>query len=117
MPSRDVCTSRRIASNSPLQALVTLNDEAYIELAGGLAERMHAAGGTAAEQISAGYHILLGRRLPISKGSRLGQLYEEAQQEFDANRPDAEKLAPDADRYALVIVANALLNLDEALTK
>jgi hypothetical protein len=45
MPSRDVCTMRRIPTNTPLQALVTLNDEAYVECAAGLADRMIAEGG------------------------------------------------------------------------
>ena len=39
-PSRDLCSARRIASNTPLQALVTLNDPAHIEAAQGLAKRM-----------------------------------------------------------------------------
>ena len=42
-PSRDVCTVRRETTNTPLQALVTLNDEAHIELAKGFAEQMTAA--------------------------------------------------------------------------
>ena len=47
MPSREVCTMRRIPTNTPLQALVTLNDEAYVECAAGLADRMVAEGGDA----------------------------------------------------------------------
>src|SRR6185436_6483584 len=39
-PTRDVCTARRITTNTPLQALVTLNDPVYIEAASSLAARM-----------------------------------------------------------------------------
>ena len=45
VPSREVCTARRIATNTPLQALVTLNDEAYVECATAFADRMIAEGG------------------------------------------------------------------------
>ena len=62
MPSREVCTMRRIPTNTPLQALVTLNDEAYVECATGLAERMVAEGGeTAAERIAWAYRAATGR--------------------------------------------------------
>ncbi|MCA9261522.1 MAG: DUF1553 domain-containing protein, partial [Planctomycetales bacterium] len=47
-PSRDICVARRMPTNTPLQALATLNDEAYVELAHGLAERMLAEDRTAA---------------------------------------------------------------------
>ena len=63
MPSREVCTMRRIPTNTPLQALVTLNDEAYVECAAGLADRMIAEGGdTPAQQDCLG----------LSRGDRPG---------------------------------------------
>ena len=43
-PSREICTVRRINTNTPLQALVTLNDAAFVEMAQSLARKMHAAG-------------------------------------------------------------------------
>ena len=39
-PSREICSIRRITTNTPLQALITLNDTVYIEAAQALARRM-----------------------------------------------------------------------------
>ena len=116
-PSRDVCVGRRIATNTPLQALVVLNDEAYVELAAGMALRMEAGGGRRCVANRRG--LSLGDR-PADrprKRRRLVELYREAAAAFDANPDEAKKLAPTRERYALTIVANAILNLDEVLTK
>jgi mono/diheme cytochrome c family protein len=117
MPSRDVCVVRRIATNTPLQALATLNDEAYVELAQGYAERMAAASGEPAEQIAAGYRFATGRAIHVAKLNRLLQLYQESCAAYDADPTAAAPLAANRETYGLTIVANALLNLDELLTK
>ncbi len=117
MPSREVCVARRFSTNTPLQALVTLNDEAFIELAQGFAERMQAAGGTPQEQIASGYFLTAGRNIPVAKLSRLAQLYAEAQAAFDLAPTKAGHLASDREVYALTVVANAMLSFDEILTK
>jgi hypothetical protein len=117
MPSRDICVVRRIATNTPLQALATLNDAAYVELAQGFAERMAAAADNPAEQIAAGYRLASGQSLHAAKLERLVQLYEEAAAAFDADPEAAKPLAADQKAYALAIVANAMLNLDDLLTK
>ena len=60
-PSREVCTARRIVTNTPLQALVTLNDEAYVECAAGFADRAIAEGGDSpSEQITWAYRTATG---------------------------------------------------------
>jgi hypothetical protein len=117
MPSRDVCVARRIVTDTPLQALVTLNDEAFLELHGALAERMEFSAKTASAQIAAGYEMLTGQPISEAKLVRLKGLYDEAVSAFDADREAAADLGDTRERYALTIVANALLNLDEALTK
>ncbi len=116
-PSRDVCVARRIATNTPLQALAAMNDEAYIELAQGFAQRMESAGDEANAQIAAGYQWATGLTCPEAKLARLVELYGKGAAAFDAAPDAAGKLAPSRERYALVIVANAILNLDEVLTK
>jgi hypothetical protein len=118
MPSREVCTMRRIPTNTPLQALVTLNDEAYVECASGLAERMMADGGaTAKDRIAWAYRAATGRAPDASTLDDLVRLYENAQ-EHVSTEPEASKhLGSTTEHASLTVVASAILNLDEMLTK
>jgi hypothetical protein len=116
-PSRDVCVVRRIATNTPLQALVTLNDQAFVELAQGFVKRMDGADGDERAKIAAGYEQATGRRIEPEKLDRLAELYNDAAAAYDAGAEKAKPLAPGRERYALCVVANAILNLDDVLTK
>jgi hypothetical protein len=116
-PSRDVCVARRIVTNTPLQALATLNDEAYVELAQGLAQRMATAAAEPAAQIDAGYAWALGEAPAPGKLARLLTLYREAAEAYDADPSGSAALGATREAFALTAVANALLNLDEVLTK
>jgi hypothetical protein len=116
-PSRDVCVVRRVSTNTPLQALVTLNDQAFVEAAQGFAERMEEAGGDAKTQIAAGYRAAIGREIPSSKLRSLVDLYDEAALAFDKKPEQAKTLAATREKYSLAVVANVLLSLDEVLTK
>ncbi len=61
-PSREMCLSRRIRTNTPLQALVTLNDPVYLEAAQGLAWQMKQVAAYNPEvSIREGYRRLTGR--------------------------------------------------------
>src|SRR5690606_31849716 len=84
VPSREVCTVRRIATSTPLQALVVLNDPAFVELAQGLAERMTKEGGAAPEErIAWAFEQASG--VPPTQGTlvALGALHAEATAQFD----------------------------------
>lgn len=98
-PSRELCVSRRILTNTPLQALVTLNDPVFWEASIALGERMAAVDGDRSQQLAAGYRMVLGRRPDSSELDVLLNLLEEAGD----------------DRFDLA--ANVLLNLDEVLTR
>ena len=121
---REVCASRRIRTNTPLQALVTLNDEAYLEMARAFAYRMKKEGGTdVRKQISKGYEMVMFKTINESKLAVLENLYGEALQNF---RKDKDKTCEmigfmneqnNPETAALVVVANAMLNLDEVITK
>ncbi len=128
-PERSVCSVRRIRTNTPLQALVTLNDQVYVEAAQALARRILADGGdTVSSRASYGFRLAL-TRLPTGEESqRLIILYESARAALAADPVKAGALAtkpigslPEGmntvDAAAWTAVANVLLNLDEFLAK
>lgn len=126
--SREVCLVDRIRTNTPLQALTTLNDPVYIEAAKNLATMMKKEGkGDLQNSIAAGYQRAMLKEASEEKLLALEKLYNQALSSFDKQPAEAEKfmgkdhkassrqeLAKDA---AFTVVANALLNLDEFLTK
>jgi len=127
-PSREVCTVRRPRTNTPLQALVTMNDPAFVEAAQALARRMVREGGsTDAERAAFGFRLVLARRPATDEVDRLVGLRADAQADFLQAPDDAKKMATDplgpvpadfpadiADLAAWTVVANVILNLDEA---
>ncbi len=119
-PSREFCVSRRIRTNTPLQALVTLNDTVYLEAAMALAEKMVDEGkGDIQQAIQFGYKQALLVEPDSETVDILHHLYE------SARTPQARKVAKSddqlefsqADLEPLLVVANAILNLDAFLTK
>lgn len=114
-PTRDVCSARRIATNTPLQALVTLNDPAYIEFAQAFAKRM--TGATPEERIAAGYKMLKLEDAPQPVIATLAKLHADARADYEAAPAESAKLAPTPDEAAMVLVANTLLNSDIALNR
>jgi len=119
--SREVCVSRRIRTNTPLQALVTLNDSSFIVAARNFAGQMMKKGRNPEEQIRAGYKIVLVRDMPEQKLVVLKGLYDEALKRYNTDATSAKKLTAVDETSpplaAMTIVANALLNLDEVVTK
>jgi len=119
---RVVCAARRIRTNTPLQALVTLNDSSYVNMARHFARRMEKED-KVENQIAKGYELMLYKPMPKEKVKIFVDLYNEALKEFEADPAktiemtglNAAQAKPSA--AALAVVANALLNLDEAMTK
>jgi hypothetical protein len=101
--AREVCTSRRIRTNTPLQALVLLNDSVYWEAAQHLVQKM--GGEDLGDYIQSGYMRLMLEPMPPEKMKPLMLLYEKACKEY-GRKPEA-----------MAVVASALLNLDEVVTK
>ena len=114
-PTRDVCSARRISTNTPLQALVTLNDPAHIEFAQAFAKRM--TGSTPAERIAAGYKMLKLEDAPAPVVDTLAKLQAEAMADYEKAPEESAKLAPTPAEAAMVLVANTLLNSDIALNR
>ncbi|WP_341842559.1 DUF1553 domain-containing protein [Chitinophaga caseinilytica] len=123
--SREVCLQRRIRTNTPLQALTTLNDPVFLEAARTLAERMGKDGGSDAKAcIKRGYQLAMNKDITDAKTAVLEKLYRQALEQYQKDPAAADSLNmrqfPEKEKAhlaALTIVANALLNLDEFLTK
>jgi hypothetical protein len=94
-----------------LQALTLLNDPASYEAARALARRMVSGGSTAAARAAWGVKLVLSRPAERDEIDRLVAMYEKESASY-RQRGDA-----DADLEAWALVANVLLNLDEAITK
>lgn len=123
--AREVCVARRIRTNTPLQALVMLNDSVYVEAARRLA--LSVAGQDAVQdarrQIALLYEKALGRPPDAARLEPLYQLYLKALQRY-RNNPAARSEMTGCDpahdlpeQAALAMVAGAVFNLDEFLTK
>ena len=119
--AREVCSSRRISTNTPLQALVTLNDSAYVETAIHFGRRMSKEGGSQLEdQIRYGYQLMLNRDISEEKLAILIKLYYEMSDEtplFKNVSAHSSQTASQDHEKAMTIVASAMLNLDEFLMK
>ena len=109
--SREFCTVRRVRTNTPLQALTLLNDPASFEAARALARRMGGAGTSPQARVASGIKLVLSRPSTPSEVDRLVALYEK---ELAQYRQRGES---DPEMAAWTMVANVLLNLDEAITK
>jgi hypothetical protein len=125
-PDRGACVVNRSRTNTPLQALTLLNDPAYVEMAVALARRLEAisAAGHDRERIEYGFRLCTSRQPTTEEVETLIELLRSEQERYSADRSAAEKLvgkqAGTADPGRLAAwtsVANALLNLDETVTK
>jgi hypothetical protein len=128
-PSRELCTVRRIRTNTPLQAFVTLNDPVYVEAAQALARRIVREGGVApADRARFAVRLCLVRPPNDEQVSQLVALYDDELAHYMQDAKSAEQLATDplgplpdgmdpAELAAWTVVANVILNLDGVLTK
>jgi mono/diheme cytochrome c family protein len=128
-PSREECTAERVRSNTPLQALVLLNDTEFVEAARALAARMlREAGASAAERIGLAYRLVLSRpprphEVEVLSGLADRHLAEYRQDPAAAAAllsVGAHPVAGDLDPCELAAwtsVARVLLNLHETITR
>ena len=128
-PSREICTVRRVRTNTPLQAFVTLNDPVYVEASQALGRRLVREGGaTVAERVRFGAQLVLARPASDTQVTELTQLYESELAHYQAHSQEAQDLATNplgplpeglsaAEGAAWTVVGNVLLNLDGVLTR
>ena len=127
-PNRESCTLRRNRTNTPLQALVTMNDPVFIEAAQSLARRMAQQTGSAEDKARFGFRSCLIRVPSDAETKRLVKMHDEALALYKTDAAKAKDMATNpigaapqdadlADLAAWTTVANVLLNLDETLMK
>jgi mono/diheme cytochrome c family protein len=127
--SGEICLVRRIRTNTPLAALVTLNDPAFFEMHGALAKRMLTEGGSSVrERATHGFRLALLRPPTPKELERAEAVIEQTRAEFQKDAAAAKRLlesanlkptdeAANAELAAWTVFGNVLLNLDEFLTK
>ncbi len=128
-PSRETCTVRRLRTNTPLQAFVTLNDPVFVEAAQALARRIMKEGGASTEDRARfGLGLVLARPASAEQVKRIVALFEEEREHYTKDAKAATALATEpmgplpagmsaAEAAAWTVVANVLLNLDGVMTK
>jgi len=117
-PSRELCSKRRILSNTPLQALAVLNDPAFHECAKGLARQMkYRASGDIDARLSFGYRTATSRIITPDRLGELRALFQKLEKDYAANPELMAGMADTPDGAAYTVVASVLLNLDEALIR
>jgi hypothetical protein len=127
--SRQQCAVKAGRTNTPLHALVTLNDVTYVEAARALAERMLKQGGdTDAARLAFGFRLCTARQPNAKEAGMLASSLERFRREYGGDVEAAQKLIatgeskPDAalpapELAAQTSLALLLLNLDETMTK
>jgi hypothetical protein len=128
-PDREKCTARRAQTNTPLQALVMMNDPTYVEAARALAQRtITEAGKDEKRRVEYAFRLATARKPSGKEVGVLRQLLKGREDEFRRNRSAALKLVSVgesprdkridvAELAAWTTVASAILNLDETITK
>ena len=117
-PSREVCSKRRLVSNTPLQALAILNDPAFQEAATALARRMElSTPGDPDAALAFGYRASTSRTITPERLEELRGLYQRVSKEYAADPSILKSMGQTPEQGAMVIAASVILNLDESLTR
>jgi hypothetical protein len=123
-PNRDTCVVRRARTNTPLQALVTMNDPVYVEAAQALAKRTMNLEGSLEDRVTFLFRRCLVRPPTSAEVARLVKLYKDAHARFRKDAGKANQFAgpltamvDPASHAAMTLVASVVMNLDEMLMK
>jgi hypothetical protein len=129
VPSGETSCPRRVRSNTPLQALTTLNEKTFVEAAQAMALRLMKEGGPdAGSRVAYAFELCTSRKPTAVEQHALLEFWRE-QYEYFENRtsaalsvavPDVSHIPPDVNMHqvaAWAMVSRAILNLDETITK
>jgi hypothetical protein len=105
-PTRETCSVVRNSTNTPLQALVVMNETQFVEAAAALGQRMIAEGGTSPpNRLTYGFRLVTGRSPTTEELSLLASALERHRQ----------RLGDETAAYA--IIGSTLINLDEFINR
>ncbi len=128
-PDREKCVARRAVTNTPLQALVLMNDPTYVEAARALAQRVLLEGGKDVNsRLVYAFRLAAGRKPNAQESNVLRDLLNKQLASFRSDKKAAGELlrtgesaasakVDQAELSAWTMVASAILNLDETITK
>jgi hypothetical protein len=128
-PNGDFSCARRVRSNTPLQALTTLNDTVFVEAAQALAMRIWKNGGADdRSKMNYGFRLCVSREPDQFEMQKLIELLEDQKKYFEGRTstavyvaaPDPNRMPEDVDLHKVApwtMVARVLLNMDETITK
>jgi hypothetical protein len=126
-PSREGCLARRERTATPLQALVLLNDPQFVEAARVLAEKLLAKPDLG-DRLTTAFRLATSRQPSTKEMQLLTRMYHEQKERFAKQTALADALLkigdsprnaklPSADHAALTVVIQAIMNLDDCVTK
>jgi hypothetical protein len=121
-PSGEACVARREVSNTPLQALTLMNDTVFVEASQALGTLVASRPGSIEERIDLLFRRCVVRPPTLDERQLLSDFYRAQRERLDKGELDATKIAGAAegspiDRAAWIVVARAILNLDETITR
>ncbi|WP_170156790.1 PSD1 and planctomycete cytochrome C domain-containing protein [Roseimicrobium gellanilyticum] len=117
-PTRELCSKRRVVSNTPLQALSVLNDPAFHECAKALGRRMQIEfTGSIDERLAHAYREVTTRNITAAQLVELKALFTAVRQQYADQPAEMQKVSTTPEGAAYTVLASVLLNLDEALIR
>ena len=119
-PTRETCTVVRGSTNTPLQALVLMNDPQYIEASIAFARRMMAEGGEAEmARVNYGFQLATGRAATPEESVLLEKSLQKHLARYAADPNAAEEFCSEKspELAAYTMLASILLNLDETVSR
>ncbi|HSZ84980.1 MAG TPA: DUF1553 domain-containing protein, partial [Puia sp.] len=126
--NRDQCEVRRLKTNTPLQALIMMNDPTVLEASRALAEKLSIEQTATADKIMKAFRLIVCRKPSANELKTLQDYYNDQLQQFSQKKLSAEKTIATGE-YAisknidinntasLIKVINIIYNLEETITK
>jgi len=117
-PTRETCAVARNATNTPLQALVVMNEPQFVQSGIALGKRMMADGGDSpTSRITHGFRLATGRSPKSEEIKLLEKSLTRHLERYTKNEADAKTLAGTPEQAAYAMLGSTLINLDEFINR